>query len=107
MMCSLALSLAASIHINETYTNSIHPSAGVDCNNFIAGAYYNSISKTSLYAGYEFKFSENISLETALVNGYGKTESDIDVMAKFNYNNFFAIPTENGAVLGIELKLGE
>lgn len=102
--CALIASIAATAHINEYYTNSIHPGVGVNCDGAKIGAYYNSIDNVSIYAGYEFEINDNISVEVGGVTGY---EYTVVPMLKLNYNNFFAMPTKNGAVIGIQFNIGE
>lgn len=100
-MCALGLSIALSLHINEPYTNSVHPAARMNCQGFEAGVYYNSISKTSRYISYTYDLGE-ITLQTGLVDGYG---DGIDLMVRVQRGHWFVLPTRNGAVLGWELKL--
>lgn len=100
-MCGLALSIALSLHINEPHTNSVHPAASVNCEGFEAGAYYNSLSRTSRYISYTYDLGE-VDLQTGLVDGYG---DGIDLMVRLQRGHWFILPTQHGAVLGWELKL--
>lgn len=102
--CLTIATLAATLHVNESYTNSIHPGLQVECNDIKAGLYYNSINKVSVFTAYEFDFENDSSLELGVASGY----FDYPVpMVKYNYKKFFAIPTKNGAVLGIQFNLGD
>ena len=103
----ISFSIALSAHINEEYTNSVHPGVHGKCNNIIAGAYYNSISQMSYYGGYEYNINDDRHVQGGLATGYEQNEADIVPMLKLGYKDFFAMPTRNGAVLGIEIKLGE
>ena len=104
MSCALIATLALSLHINESYTNSIHPGVGVDCSGFRAGAYYNSVSRGSYYAGYKYTIDDDWAIEGALVTGY---EDSAVPMVKLNYKSFFAVPTEHGAVFGLQFDIGD
>ena len=104
MICGLVLSIAASIHVNEHYTNSIHPGAGISCQGLKAGVYYNSLSRDSWYVGYEKALTKDLSVEAIAITGY---EDDPVPMFRAKYKNFFAMPTNNGAVFGIQFDIGE
>ena len=85
----------------------LHPHVGIDNNNFIAGAYYNSESTMSTYAGYKFDINEDTNIEAGLVTGYS-SESVLPLI-KFNHKQFFIAPAYEdldgerlGLILGIE-----
>jgi hypothetical protein len=105
--CGLAISLGLSAHMfTEHEYNNVHPHIRYSCDDYIAGAYYNSLEKPSLYVGKNFKINENLNLDTALVSGY---YNKIDLAFRLNYKNFFILPApENnniGIVIGFEIPL--
>lgn len=112
-MCNFLIGAALSLHIGlaEEY-NEVHPNARVECGNYISGLYYNSINKVSAYAGWRLDLSENITAEVGLVDGYDKADT-IKPMLKFNYDNYFIMPTfeessgRGGVVLGVEFFIGD
>ena len=66
----LILALAISTHLGmEGDYNSIHPHVRFVEDGGIAGAYYNSMERISLYAGQRLEFGD-AGLELALVTGY-------------------------------------
>ena len=97
--------IALSLHLGLSGEyNYVHPHIGINYNDFIAGAYYNSENDLSLYAGYNFDISERSSFELGVVSGYSGRE--FLPMIKFNYGNIFTSPTldegEAGIVTGID-----
>jgi len=109
-------SIAISTHIGLTDTyNEIHPHVRLYEDGAIAGAYYNSMDRISLYAGHRSDVTDNIGVEFALVTGYPAfgpvapyVRGTVDVG---KYGRFFAAPayekTANdeltvGLVLGME-----
>lgn len=104
MGCGLALSLALSAHINTSYDNSFHPNIQMDCDEFMFGAYYNSISDVSLYVGKNNQITDDISIDTGIVSGY---RDSVLPFIRVNYKNFFIAPSDDGgAVIGIEIPIG-
>ena len=69
-MESLILSLGLSIHagLSGDY-NSVHPHVRYQDGGSIAGAYYNSVERVSLYAGHRLEKGD-AGLEFMLVTGY-------------------------------------
>lgn len=66
----LIWALAISTHLGmEGDYNSIHPHVRILEDGGIAGAYYNSMERVSLYAGHRLEFG-NAGVEFALITGY-------------------------------------
>ena len=118
-MEALVLSLGLSLHagLDQDY-NEIHPHVRYNRNNIIAGAYYNSVDKVSLYGGYRFEPTENIGLELTVVTGYPAL-GPVVPMGRVTYDfgdvrTFMAPSAEDnngdvtfGVVLGVELFLNK
>tara|TARA_X000001382_G_scaffold118994_1_gene99511 strand:- start:462 stop:770 length:309 start_codon:yes stop_codon:yes gene_type:complete len=101
----IEFSLAFSYHLfGEAYDlNYIHPHVRYESeSSIIAGAYYNSEYRTSIYLGKKL----NDHIEVAFVTGYNDT---IVPYVRINYDNFFVSPAvypdSVGAVIGYEVKL--
>lgn len=110
----LEFALALSLHLGmEGEYNSIHPYVKYTNELFIAGAYLNSESNISLFAGVEFDIIENLSLELGAVTGYSYADVAPFVRATYeineNYELFLAPAGEYnasgdlhfGAVIGL------
>jgi hypothetical protein len=66
----LILGIVTSLHLGlDGDYNSIHPHIGLEYNNILSGAYYNSERNVSAYLGYEFEF-EYLNIEGGVVTGY-------------------------------------
>ena len=64
-------SLAFTAHIGFIGDyNSVHPHIRYTDNNYIVGAFYNSDSRISMYAGYRFELTERAGIEVSATNGY-------------------------------------
>ena len=100
---SITAGIALSLHIGLLGSyNSIHPYASYDNNKFIAGIYYNSVERISIYGGVKYKFSKDTSLELGLVSGYN---DNVIPMAKLNHKQFYVMPAADekvGIVIGIQ-----
>jgi hypothetical protein len=104
-----AVALSVHLGLTEPY-NGVHPHIRVEESAFIAGAYINSLTKLSAYAGVNVNLSDHWFIDVGYVTGYG---SDIPVFARFGYTqdgvNIFMAPayeTDNpGIVLGFEYEL--
>ena len=100
----IEFSLALSYHLfGEAYDlNYIHPHVRYESDAVIAGAYYNSEYRTSLYLGKKL----NEYIEVAFVTGYG---DKVLPYVRATYDSFFvapaAYPDGVGLVLGYEVKL--
>ena len=100
----IEFSLALSYHLlGEAYDlNYIHPHVRYESDTVIAGAYYNSEYRTSLYFGTKL----NEYIEVAFVTGYG---DKVLPYVRATYDNWFiapaAYPDSVGAVIGYEVKL--
>lgn len=105
--------LALSTHLGfGSGYNEIHPHARLENNSFVAGMYYNSEEKVSVYAGIEIE-KERWGYEFGLVSGYGDGEIIPFIRSTYNISdkiNFFITPgyeTKNnekslGMVIGVE-----
>jgi predicted porin len=100
---SITAGIALSLHIGLLGSyNSIHPYASYDNDKFIAGIYYNSVERISIYGGVKYKFSKDTSLELGLVSGYN---DNVIPMAKLNHKQFYVMPAADekvGIVIGIQ-----
>lgn len=108
-MDPLSFALGVSLHVGfEKEYNFFHPHVRYQDEEFIAGAYYNSINQISLYAGQRYEF-DDYGLELALVNGYSKQDplTEIGPYVRLTYKNLFFVPDfvgDSGIVLGFEYK---
>ena len=101
----IEFSLAISYHLlGDSYDlNEIHPHVRYESeNDVIAGVYYNSEYRTSIYLGKKL----NEYIEVAFVTGYNDT---IIPYVRATYDNWFIAPASYpdsvGAVIGYEVKL--
>ena len=111
--------LALSLHLGlEGDYNSIHPHVRLTQDNYIAGAYYNSIDNLSVYAGKRWEYGD-FGLEATVVTGYDEFGIIIP-MARATYDlsdnhTIFVAPageTYNnvsslGIVVGLEFTLNK
>lgn len=114
----LALAMTTHIGIGDGYNN-IHPHLRFHEDGAIAGVYYNSVNRVSVYSGYRVEPIENVGLEFAVVTGYpafGPVAPYIRGTYDFNNNmRIFAAPAWEkekhkkelgvGVVIGVELLL--
>lgn len=63
-----SLALSAHVGLTDSYNN-VHPHVRLLDDGAIAGAYYNSVDRLSVYAGQRFEFDE-YGIEVAGVTGY-------------------------------------
>lgn len=109
-----ALALSTHLGMQGDY-NEIHPHVRLENNGYIAGAYYNSMERMSLYAGHRFE-SGNAGLELALVTGYnafGPVAPYVRGTYDIGNTRVFVAPagekwygeTNIGAVIGIEIQI--
>jgi hypothetical protein len=109
-----ALALSTHLGMQGSY-NETHPHVRLEDNGYIAGAYYNSMERMSLYAGHRFE-SGNAGLELALVTGYDEFGAIAPyVRGTYDIGNtrVFVAPTGEkwygetniGAVIGIEIQI--
>ena len=110
-MIGLACGIALSMHVNlgNRDYNYIHPYCQYETKqNYIVGAYYNSIYKPSFFAGYKWHLNDNTSIDSVLVHGYGYKQYPIIPMIRFNYKYLFVMPAvyedQVGVVLGVDFK---
>ena len=110
-MIGLACGIALSMHVNlgNRDYNYIHPYCQYETKqNYIVGAYYNSVYKPSFFAGYKWHFNKNTSIDSVLVHGYGYKQYPIIPMVRFNYKYLFVMPAlyedQVGVVLGVDFK---
>jgi hypothetical protein len=106
------LALSTHLGLNNEY-NEIHPNVRLQQDQFIAGAYYNSVDRISFYGGYRLEPTDRLGVEFSLVTGY-PAYGELAPMVRGTYDindnvRIFAAPTtemydENniGTVLGIE-----
>ena len=107
---ALTISLGLSTHIgfDEKY-NTFHPHLRYTHENFITGAYYNSVESTSVYGGYRYE-KDNFGIEAAIVTGYNdlitpyvRGTYDLDKMRIFIAPGLES--EDIGVVFGIEIIL--
>jgi predicted porin len=100
---SITTGIALSLHLGLLGDyNAIHPYVSYDNDKFIAGVYYNSVERISIYGGVKYKFSKDTSLELGLVSGYN---DNVIPMAKLNHKQFYVMPAADekvGIVIGIQ-----
>lgn len=108
-----ALALSSHLGMAGDY-NEIHPHVRFIEDEYIAGAYTNSIDNISLYAGKRFEMGSNIGIELAAVTGY-ELEYPVAPYVRGTYDlgnvRIFTAPsgeqvngeTNIGLVFGIEL----
>ena len=103
----IELALAVSLHLGlEGNYNEVHPHIRYNEQNYITGAYYNSESNISFYAGKRWKYND-FGLEAGAVTGY--SAGDVIPYGRATYKNFFVAPAVEGddtigTVIGYELK---
>lgn len=115
----ILLGLAVTTHLGlaDTY-NEVHPHVRLNQDNYIAGAYYNSIENMSVYAGKRWEYGD-FGLEATVATGYDEF-GIITPMARATYdltNNatVFVAPTAEkynnvnnlGVVVGLEFTLNK
>ena len=107
----LSLSLGLSLHLGfDDHYNSVHPHIRFEHENFIAGAYYNSLENLSVYAGHRQEIN-NFGFEAALVTGYknGSLTPYIRGTYDVGKTRIFVAPgieSKNiGVVFGLEIML--
>lgn len=103
----ILFSLALSAHLGfQNEYNFIHPHIRLQQDRLISGAYYNSESNISAYAGYRFEYN-NIGIELGAVTGY--SDADILPYIRATYNDLFVAPATEygklGIVFGVEIPL--
>ena len=104
----IEFALALSLHIGlEGDYNEIHPHIRYNEQNYIAGAYYNSMNRVSFYAGKRWEHNQ-FGFELGAVTGYDEI-MPVAPYARATYNNLFIAPApENGkntgVVIGYEFK---
>ena len=64
-----SLALTAHVGLADSYNN-VHPHVRYIEDGAIAGAYYNSVDKLSVYVGHRIDITDNIGVEFAGVTGY-------------------------------------
>jgi|SaaInlV_100m_DNA_5_1039725.scaffolds.fasta_scaffold03987_2 hypothetical protein len=104
-ICGIALSLHMGLVDDYNY-KSIHPYCKAKTeSNVIAGAYYNSIGKLSVFTGYEYNINKDTSIEVGIATGYYYS---VTPTARLNYKNLFLMPAiddnKPGLVVGIQYK---
>lgn len=113
MLEALVFSLGLTAHIGlEHDYNEVHPHVRYSNDSIIAGAYYNSEERISLYGGYRYEPTENVGVEVSLVTGY-PNYIPIGPMVRVTHDieniRTFASPTTDGdgigIVLGVEIML--
>lgn len=100
---SITAGIALSLHLGLAGEyNSVHPYISYERDKIIAGAYYNSVERISIYGGVKYEFSKDTSIELGLVSGYN---SNVIPMAKLNHKQFYVMPAADekvGIVIGIQ-----
>lgn len=104
----LSFCLALSHHFVEGDWNEVHPCVRYQNDKFIAGAYYNSESKVSIFAGFDLG-----NIELGLVTGYSGAPVVPMIRLTYDFNDgvtVFAAPAvttsgDVGAVVGIEFRI--
>ena len=105
----LIFGIALSLHVGlkEKY-NEIHPFFQWQYERIIAGAYYNSLERTSLYLGYQLEITEYVDLDIGVLSGYRDDPEKLLPMARLKYDNWFVMPAAEednaGLVVGYEFK---
>lgn len=114
----ILLGLAFSTHLglSQDY-NEFHPNIRLETEQYIAGAYLNSESNISLYAGKEIEW-DKFGFEFGIVTGYGAYDYPVAPMARATYqlsedHKFFVAPafeqmgdeTNVGIVFGLDFQL--
>ena len=107
---ALTISLGVSIHAGfDGEYNNLHPHIRFEHQQFIAGAYYNSVEATSVYGGYRYE-KDNVGIELAAVTGYNQSVTPY-IRGTYDINKLrlYAAPAleseDLGVVLGIEIIL--
>lgn len=110
--------LAFSTHLGlEGNYNELHPNVRLQTEQYIAGAYYNSDERISLFLGKEYKF-DKLGIELGAVTGYEAYDTLLVPMARATYelseqHKFFVAPAYEknstgdnvGIVFGLDFTL--
>jgi|LakMenE01Jun11ns_1017448.scaffolds.fasta_scaffold9179150_1 hypothetical protein len=105
------IGLALTAHLGfGNNVNDFHPTLQLQNNSFIAGAFYNSESNASLYAGF-IRDIGKIDIEFGLATGYSTSSVVPFVRGVYNVNdniNVFVVPAPRkdgnlGIVLGTQI----
>jgi len=101
-ICGIVLTLH--MGLNEEYQyNSFHPYCKAKTeSNVIAGAYYNSVDRVSLFVGYEYDINYHTSIELGVASGY---EYDVTPTVRVNYKNLFLMPALDNGKTGLAIGL--
>ena len=107
-MDPLTFALGVSLHLGfEKEYNFLHPHVRYQYEEFIAGAYVNSINQPSFYAGGRYEHKD-FGVELAVVSGYNKNDLlELSPYIRATYKNYFFVPDnqgDTGIVLGTEFK---
>ena len=99
-----------SMHIGlDNSYNNIHPHARCQIDDTITGAFYNSESNISLYAGKEYSLDRFVNLEIGLTTGY--SGGDIVPFMRYTDRGWFVSPAyeyeEDNIVVGEKSEMSE
>lgn len=106
----ITLSIAFTIHVGIPLDyNEIHPHIRYTSDNFVAGAYYNSVRRTSAYIGKVYPIDKDTTVEVVLATGY---MYPVVPNIKLTHRNFFIAPmvdstkgkVNTGVIIGTEIK---
>lgn len=100
---SITAGIALSLHLGLAGEYSgIHPYIRYENDEFITGAYYNSLERISIYGGLKYDLNKDSSIELGLVSGYYE---ELIPMVRLKHKQFYIMPAADekvGIVIGIQ-----
>lgn len=110
MLKCLAIGIALSTHVGLEYEyNQVHPYAVCEKEKTVVGAFYNSLDRWSITAGFKYKLDEDTHLEYGVATGYDY-DYPVVPLIRLRHKDWFVMPTvENesntGLVIGFQIEL--
>jgi len=110
MLDLITFSVAFTMHVGIDFSyNNVHPHARYTSDNIIAGVYYNSIHRPSIYVGKVYTLNKDTNVELLLATGY---KYPVVPQIRLTHKNFFIAPmvdtikgkVQTGVIVGTEFK---
>jgi hypothetical protein len=94
----LGLHLVSYHEDHKPYTNNVNPGVYAECDGWTAGAFKNSLSRSSVYAGYTFRH-EPFALSLGVTSGYERREGPCRPGYKNSKDNPCTVGLVDGKIL--------
>jgi hypothetical protein len=110
MLDLITFSVAFTMHFGVDLSyNNVHPHVRYTQGDTVAGVYYNSVRRPSVYVGKVYTLDQDTKVEVLLVTGY---MYPVVPQVKLTHGNFFIAPivdtvkgkVQTGVVIGTEFK---